>query len=67
MSVRVTELPVTVNRFTENPVGCPKRRRTAAYARVSSNHDDQLTSYAAQVSYPLFRIIGIFDVTIRHI
>lgn len=51
MSVRVTELPVTVNRFTENPVGCPKRRRTAAYARVSSNHDDQLTSYAAQVSY----------------
>ncbi|MGN0669836.1 MAG: recombinase family protein, partial [Oscillospiraceae bacterium] len=51
MGVRVTELPVTVNRFTENPVGCPKRRRTAAYARVSSNHDDQLTSYAAQVSY----------------
>lgn len=51
MSVRVTALPATVNRFTESPVGCPKRRRTAAYARVSSNHDDQLTSYAAQVSY----------------
>lgn len=51
MGVRVTALPATVNRFTESPVGCPKRRRTAAYARVSSNHDDQLTSYAAQVSY----------------
>ena len=51
MNIRVTEFPVTVSRFTENPVGCPKRRRAAAYARVSSNHDDQLTSYAAQVSY----------------
>lgn len=51
MGVRVTELPATVNRYTSSPAGCPKRRRTAAYARVSSNHDDQLTSYSAQVSY----------------
>lgn len=51
MNIRVTEFPITVNRFTSSPVGCLKRRRAAAYARVSSNHDDQLTSYSAQVSY----------------
>lgn len=51
MSVRVTQIPATVNRFTASPLGSIQRRRAAAYARVSTDHDDQLTSYAAQVSY----------------
>lgn len=51
MAVRIMQIPATVNRFTANPLGSAQRRRTAAYARVSTDHEDQLTSYAAQVSY----------------
>lgn len=51
MAVRVTELPVTKNRFSECSLGSVKRRRAAAYARVSSNHEDQQSSYAEQVEY----------------
>lgn len=51
MAVRVTQLPATKRRFTSAPIDSVKRRRAAAYARVSSDHADQLTSYAAQVDY----------------
>lgn len=51
MAIRVTELPATMNRFTASPIECMKRRRAAAYARVSTDHEDQMTSYAAQVDY----------------
>lgn len=51
MALRITELPATKHRFTANPIGSEKRRRTAAYARVSTDHADQLTSYSAQVEY----------------
>ncbi len=52
MAVRVMRFPQTVvNSFTENPFGSVKRRRAAAYARVSSDHSDQLTSCAVQVDY----------------
>ncbi|MGN0679664.1 MAG: recombinase family protein [Oscillospiraceae bacterium] len=51
MAVRVTELPATKHRFTATPINSVKRRRTAAYARVSTDHADQITSYAAQVDY----------------
>lgn len=51
MAIRVTELPATMNRFTASPIESVKRRRAAAYARVSTDHEDQMTSYAAQVDY----------------
>ncbi|MGN0683591.1 MAG: recombinase family protein [Oscillospiraceae bacterium] len=51
MAIQITELPATKHRFTANPIGSEKRRRAAAYARVSTDHADQLTSYSAQVEY----------------
>nr|WP_041666162.1 hypothetical protein [Acidaminococcus fermentans] len=33
------------------PINSRKNRRVAGYARVSTDHDDQVTSYAAQVDY----------------
>ena len=51
MAIQVTMLPATIDRFTADPIESVKRRRAAAYARVSSDHAEQLTSYAAQVEY----------------
>lgn len=48
---RVTAIPATLNRFTAMPIYGAKRRRVAAYARVSTNSEEQKTSYDAQVSY----------------
>lgn len=51
MAIRITKLPATKRLFTDELIGGAKTRRAAVYARVSSDHDDQLTSYAAQVEY----------------
>lgn len=51
MAVRITPIPATKNRFTAIPIESVKRRRAAAYARVSTDHEDQRTSVAAQVGY----------------
>ncbi len=48
---RVTVVPATLNRFTAMPIANTRKRRVAAYARVSTNSDEQKTSYEAQVSY----------------
>ena len=48
---RVTVVPATRNRFTAMPIANARKRRVAAYARVSTNSDEQKTSYEAQVSY----------------
>ena len=48
---RVTVLPATRNRFTAAPIALTQKRRVAAYARVSTDSDEQLTSYEAQVDY----------------
>ncbi len=50
-SRRVTTIPATRQRFTAAPVGAASVRRVAAYARVSTDHEEQLTSYEAQVDY----------------
>ena len=47
----VTKLPATLSRFTNAPLTESKKRKVCAYARVSTDHDEQLTSYEAQVSY----------------
>ena len=44
-------LPATRNRFTTAPIASVQKRRVAAYARVSTDSDEQLTSYEAQVDY----------------
>ncbi|MBU5471632.1 recombinase family protein [Falcatimonas sp. MSJ-15] len=48
---KVTTIPATINKFTAKPVDSKKKRRVAGYARVSTDHEDQQTSYEAQVDY----------------
>ena len=48
---KVTTIPATITRFTHAPLAVQKKRRTAGYARVSTDSDEQFTSYAAQVDY----------------
>ena len=48
---KITVLPATKNRFTAIPLNSLQKRRVAAYARVSTDSDEQFTSYEAQVDY----------------
>lgn len=48
---KVTQIPATINKFTAKPVDSKKKRKVAGYARVSTDHEDQTTSYVAQVDY----------------
>lgn len=48
---KVTTIPATISRFTATPINEKKKRRTAAYARVSTDSEEQFTSYSAQVDY----------------
>ena len=47
----VTMIPATKNRFTALPTASVARRRVAGYARVSTDSEEQQTSYEAQVDY----------------
>jgi site-specific DNA recombinase len=47
----VTKIPATVSRITSSPITQNKKRKVAGYARVSTDHDDQFTSYEAQIDY----------------
>ena len=51
MAKNVTTIPATRNRFTADPISSRKKRRVAGYARVSTDMEDQQTSYAAQCDY----------------
>ena len=47
----VTKIPASVSKFTASPMAGQKKRKVAGYARVSTDHDDQFTSYEAQIDY----------------
>lgn len=51
MQKNVRTIPATVNLFNATPINAVKKRRVAAYARVSTDQEEQLTSYEAQVDY----------------
>lgn len=51
MARTVTCIPQTKNRFASAAGKSVSRRRVAAYARVSTDSDEQATSYEAQVDY----------------
>lgn len=51
MVQRVRVIPATINRKTSEPITSTAKRKVAAYARVSTDLDEQQTSYEAQVSY----------------
>jgi DNA invertase Pin-like site-specific DNA recombinase/regulator of replication initiation timing len=44
-------IPATKNIFTANPIDAVRKRRVAGYARVSTDSDEQFTSYEAQIDY----------------
>lgn len=48
---KITTIPATVNRYSADSISRQKKRRVAAYARVSTDMEEQLTSYEAQVDY----------------
>ena len=51
MAGTVTMIPQTRNLYTTAPIVTTQRRKVAGYARVSTDSDEQYTSYEAQVDY----------------
>ena len=47
----VTMIPATKNIFTANPINAVSKRRVAGYARVSTDSEEQFSSYEAQIDY----------------
>ena len=48
---KVTVIPSTINPITQMPIHTNHVKKVAAYARVSTNSDEQYTSYEAQVNF----------------
>ena len=61
MAKSVTKIPATVSQFTAAPIASRAKRKVAGYARVSTDHDEQLTSYEAQLDYYTTLIKGHED------
>lgn len=51
MARTVTVIPSTINPLTRLPQNSTQKRKVAGYARVSTDSEEQLTSYAAQIDY----------------
>lgn len=51
MARAVTMIPATKNLFNATPINSLTKRRVAGYARVSTDSDEQFTSYEAQIDY----------------
>ncbi len=51
MAKAITVIPATKDKFTALPTVSITKRRVAAYARVSTDSDEQFTSYEAQIDY----------------
>ncbi len=48
---RITIIPSTINSETRLQENCDNKRKVAAYARVSTDFEEQVTSYQAQVDH----------------
>ena len=51
MAQNVRVIPATMSRMTSAPVASCAKRKVAGYARVSTELEEQQTSYEAQVDY----------------
>ena len=51
MARNIKVIPSTVPLHAVGPVVMGAKRRVAAYARVSTDRDEQFTSYEAQIDY----------------
>lgn len=68
MAKRVTAIHATLNPFTSTPIANPLKRKVAGYARVSTDMEEQQTSYENQVDYytryiqghPEWEFVGIY-------
>ncbi len=58
---KVITIPATRSKYTAAPINSRKKRRVAGYARVSTDHEEQQTSYEAQVDYYTSYIKGRED------
>ena len=65
---KITVIPQTRNVFSAAPISSVAKRKVAGYARVSTDSDEQFTSYEAQVEYytnyiksnPRWEFIGVY-------
>ena len=65
---KITVIPQTRNVFSAAPISSVARRKVAGYARVSTDSDEQFTSYEAQVEYytnyiksnPRWEFVGVY-------
>ena len=48
---KVTTIPATITKFAQKPINKVSKRKVAGYARVSTDSEEQQTSYEAQVDY----------------
>jgi DNA invertase Pin-like site-specific DNA recombinase len=51
MAKTITRIPASVNLYTAQPINQPAKRRVAGYARVSTDTEEQASSYEAQMDY----------------
>ena len=51
MARAIKIIPATKDKFTAMPTASIQKRRVAGYARVSTDSDEQFTSYEAQIDY----------------
>ena len=66
---KVTMIPASINPITQLPSITSKKRKVAGYARVSTDSDEQFTSYEAQVDYytnyikakPEWEFVGLYS------
>ena len=64
----VTVIPASINPISHLPIALQRKRRVAGYARVSTDSEEQQTSYEAQVDYyrkyicsnPEWKFVGIY-------
>lgn len=47
----ITMIPATIQRYSVHNASLTERKRVAGYARVSTDDEEQQTSYEAQVDY----------------
>ena len=58
MARAVTVIPATLNLFTNTSILTPIRRKTAGYARVSTDNEEQLSSYEKVYVYEEAYFVG---------
>ena len=64
----ITIIPATIDRYSQNPLTEKTKKLVAGYARVSSDSEEQLESYEAQVDYytkyikanPDWEFVGVY-------